>query len=721
MHNRLKLALISVSIFAATFIVGVIHAGTVTPPTSQEILDTQAAIQKRGPRVPVETYKKIVPVYLSKSGELTREGTEILGGTQKAQTSNPQMPPAASRGTQYQELIGAWKTGPGSSANKYEFQVDGGVVRSFQTFSGKDGKYNGTRTEDFQATQEAGKIVVSPKGKSDPQEWFEIAIPFDPAAPAATFVRVRNGERSETPFTLVKASAEPKSEASSAGTVQRTIAKRTVVFGQEKRRYFEQGSPVEISADRSGLPEWAEAVVIKGHSGKPDERWLIPREGLIEGEAFKKASSATNPAFPPSSRLKSQYLTVAEACFVPGGKGRNYVLMPGAAVRIVKRAQTSGEFGNVPGFEIRDGLDGLTAVLPDTFFANAAAFRPLPPAATAKLIGTGTEQAPYLIRTQQEFLAYAQDTSKWMSGVHARLESDIDLSGLEFDEALIAPFDRDSSGEKSVFNGILHGNGKRITGLKIITDRPYATAALFQEIGPDGAVKDLAVDAPIIETTGLNSGAAVLCYTNRGLLKNCRITGKVSTVSGLGTAGLCVENLESGKIVECRVGEGGKATISGWQAGGLASLNEGSIERSSAITEIRGDQSGGLVAANQRGAIVNSFAAGSIIDSADVGGLCGKNSGIIENCFSRTQIVPGRTSKNTVFGGLVGRSSGDAKVVSSFWNTDASGVAASEGGTGIAAAQCTEKQTFSGWDLNAVWSIGTNGPELRNLPTAESR
>lgn len=703
--------------------------------TPEEIKATQAAVKKQGPRVPNDTYHKVVPAYLTKSGELTSQGKTILGDgsdtatpapSPKTESATKRPPSLDGNETPYGKLIGKWRTGPSATAHTYEFKSNGDVTRYFHVYSGSESantKYAGVKTEEFHAENKDGKIVVSPKGKSDPQEWFEIAIPFNPAAPAAVFYRVRNGERSETPFTFIAAAPLPERDAGPTGTVQRTIAKTAIVMGPEKRRYLTQGAPVEVAQDRANLPEWASEIVFKGRGREPDERWLFPTDLLTEGEPYQKPSLGFNPVFPPSRKLESQYLEVTEPHVILGPNGRNFVLMPGTKLRAVKRAETGEEYGKVPGIEVRD-RDGLSTVLPESAFKDrASGFAPLPPPAKASLAGLGTEQSPYLIRSQQDFLAFCQDPSKWEAGVHSRLERDIDLSGVEYDDPLVAPLDRDDGlppDKKPAFNGVLDGNKKKIIGLRISTNRPYANAALFQQIGPEGIVRNLSVENAIIETKGLNSGAAILCFSNKGLIKNCRATGKVTTSSGLGSAGLCAENRETGNIIGSFVGGDGKTTVSGWQAGGLCSLNEGLIERSGANAEIRGDQSGGLISANQRGTLRNCLAAGKIVDSASIGGLSTTNSGLIENCFSRTQLTPSETNKNSASGGLVGRSSGeDAKVTSSYWNTESSGITQSQGGIGITTAQSKEQNAFPGWNFNTVWKIGENGPELRNAAPSQ--
>lgn len=682
-----------------------------TTPTAAEILATQTAVKKEGPRVPHETYRKVVPTYLSKNGILTEQGAAIVGT--KASVAQPTPSPAATagNGTQYTELLGKWKTGQSSTGHIYEFKTGGEMIRHFATFSGKDSKYADTRTEAFTAEEQDDKIVIKPKGSTAPQQWFEIPIPFNPAAPAGISYRISNGQQTETPFTFVKAPPSPERQPGPAGTVQRTIAKTAIIMGADKRRYFQQGSPVDVAQDRTNLPEWASEIIIQGRG--LEERWLYPTEWLTDGEPFAKSSQGFNPVFPASKRLASQYLEVAQPLFLSGPRGQNFVLLPGAQLRAIKRAQTGAEYGNIPGIEVRD-RDGLTAVLPESAFLNTTGFQPHTPVKAA-LAGAGTEQSPFLIRSKQDFLAFAQDPTKWRAGVHTRLETDIDLSGNEFDEVLIAPLDRDDGfpfDQKPAFQGTFDGNEKTITGLKIANDRPYADAALLQEIGPEGVVKNVRIISAETQTKGLNAKAAILCLSNRGLIENCQVTGKVET-EGTPAAGLCLDNQKTGRILRSFAGGDGKTTVSGQEAAGLCHFSEGLIEQCGADAHLLGHRSGGIVS-NNEGTVRNCFAAGTIPKATLPGGLCGSNEGTIEFCFSRTRLEPTGTQSSQP-GGLVGKQLGGGTVTSSYWDKEFSGAAQSQGGDGISTAQSKEKATFAGWDFRTVWEMGTNGPQLRRV------
>jgi hypothetical protein len=89
---------------------------------------------------------------------------------------------------------------------------------------------------------------------------------------------------------------------------------------------------------------------------------------------------------------------------------------------------------------------------------------------------------------------------------------------------------------------------------------------------------------------------------------------------------------------------------------------------------------GGLVGLSSKGTVSNSYSTGSVTGNDDVGGLVGAN--------------------------------WDGTVTNSFWDTETSGQATSDGGTGKTTAEMQDIATFSGvgWNITAVAN-----PSTRNL------
>lgn len=252
----------------------------------------------------------------------------------------------------------------------------------------------------------------------------------------------------------------------------------------------------------------------------------------------------------------------------------------------------------------------------------------------------------------------------------------------------------------TAFTGSFDGQGHVLENLtidaNIIGSRYYL--GVFGKITGDGQVANLAViDVNIVGGDG------------------CRYVG-----------GLCGENAE-GTITRC--------FTTGWITGGAES-----------------DDLGGLCGDNERGTITQSYSSVSVYggdDSHDLGGLCGKNEGTLENCYAtgtvsggdvrelgglcgenhRRGIIRNCYSTGTVsaggaeVGGLCGDNEGGT-VSNSFWDIEASGVDASEGGAGLTTGLMKAESTYadSGWDFvdetengsEDIWCIceGADYPKL---------
>jgi hypothetical protein len=142
--------------------------------------------------------------------------------------------------------------------------------------------------------------------------------------------------------------------------------------------------------------------------------------------------------------------------------------------------------------------------------------------------------------------------------------------------------------------------------------------------------------------------------------------------------------------------------------GGLVGCTDGTVSNSYSTGSVNGtDIVGGLVGWNHGGTISNSYSTGSVNGTDIVGGLVGFNSCNVSNCYS-TGIVYGEEE----VGGLVGRNENEATVNNSFWDTQTSGQATSDGGTGKNTTEMQHITTFSGagWDIIEVVDPGTRSP-----------
>ena len=112
----------------------------------------------------------------------------------------------------------------------------------------------------------------------------------------------------------------------------------------------------------------------------------------------------------------------------------------------------------------------------------------------------------------------------------------------------------------------------------------------------------------------------------------------------------------------------------------------------------------GQLASGTSSVVTNCYARGSVTGDDQVGGFVGLNyfqvSNTIDNCYS-TGLVTG----NTNVGGFCGID--DNTITNCFWDTETSGQATSDGGTGKTTTQMKTQSTFTdaGWDFTTIWSM----------------
>jgi hypothetical protein len=152
----------------------------------------------------------------------------------------------------------------------------------------------------------------------------------------------------------------------------------------------------------------------------------------------------------------------------------------------------------------------------------------------------------------------------------------------------------------------------------------------------------------------------------------------------------------------------GSVTAALFWVGGLVGRNVGTVSDSYATGSVTGGTNvGGLMGGNC-GNVSNCYATGSVAANQDVGGLLGDNHyGTVSDSYAT-----GSVAGNLRAGGLVGTNLYGIIVSNCFWDTETSGQATSDGGTGKTTAEMKDIATFSG----AFWSIiAVANPSVRNL------
>ena len=217
------------------------------------------------------------------------------------------------------------------------------------------------------------------------------------------------------------------------------------------------------------------------------------------------------------------------------------------------------------------------------------------------------------------------------------------------------------------FKGSFDGQGYEIRDLFI--NRPDESGVgLFGYVGVGGVIKNVSVVNATV-TGGRYVGGLV--GENKGTVSNSYSSSNVNGRFGIG---------------------------------GLAGDNWGSVSNSYSTGSVTGKWLvGGLVGDNW-GSVSNSYSTGSVTGKWLVGGLVGDNWGSVSNSYSTGSV----SGSDEYVGGLVGDDY-HGTVSNSFWDTETSGQATSDGGTGKTTAEMKNIATFSAWDIIAVAN-----PSIRN-------
>jgi len=264
----------------------------------------------------------------------------------------------------------------------------------------------------------------------------------------------------------------------------------------------------------------------------------------------------------------------------------------------------------------------------------------------------------------KELLAFGQDDS-----LRFRLKSDLDLgTAANFYIPYLA--------------GEFDGNGHKISGLNLDFDSVSAVG-LFGYLAPGGEVTRLAVE-------------------------NANIAGNLSIGGIVGLNYGSVSN-------SCFAG-----TITGEDyVGGLAAFSWGTVSSCYSTGSVTGNQFiGGLVGLNE-GTVNDSYCTGSVTGNRAIGGLLGYNrEGTVSMCYATGSV----TSGGACHAGLVCWNGGTVR--NSFWDTESTRQATSNGGTGKTTAEMKQIATFSdtatdgldeSWDITTVVTGATNAAYTWNI------
>ena len=280
---------------------------------------------------------------------------------------------------------------------------------------------------------------------------------------------------------------------------------------------------------------------------------------------------------------------------------------------------------------------------------------------------------------------------------HFVLNNDIDLAGEVFTSPIL--------GVSDAFSGSFDGNGRTISNLTINASG-MENVGFIGKLDSDARVRNLTLADVNISGSSYTGG---LCGDNSGgEIHNCHVSGNISCYRFSG--GLCGDN--SGNVSQCSVEANIENNNSGYDIGGLCGFNQGEIDQCFVVIEINSISEcvGGFCGLNAWGQISNCYVAGSVIGNDVVAGFCGLNDGNIDKCYSSVQV----TSSGKV-GGFCAENMGMeiGSIVSSYWDTDISGLVVSDGGWGLTANEMKAAGSYYGWN-NGYWTIdeGNGYPHL---------
>lgn len=259
------------------------------------------------------------------------------------------------------------------------------------------------------------------------------------------------------------------------------------------------------------------------------------------------------------------------------------------------------------------------------------------------------------------------------------LMNDLDSSSPGYEE-LAGPAANGGKGWQPIgtitdrFTGVFDGQGHQIRDLYI--DRP--DERLVGLFGWDsGVVRDTGVVNGSVTGAG---GAGGLAGFNAGTASHCYFTGDVT---------------------------GTELTNS---VGGLVGSSQGNVIACHSAGSVSGHVSvGGLVGGQYAGSVVTAcYSSSNVVGVREVGGLVG----MVQYSTVTDSYSIGWVAGEQYVGGLVGRNWDHTGTVSnSFWDTQTSGQATSDGGTGKSTTEMQDISTFSG----ATWTIvAVANPSARN-------
>lgn len=243
-----------------------------------------------------------------------------------------------------------------------------------------------------------------------------------------------------------------------------------------------------------------------------------------------------------------------------------------------------------------------------------------------------------ILSTAEDVLMLAEKCvlNTWSVDKVVALNNDIDMSDVEFE------------GIPS-FGGTFLGQGHKITGLYIEHDA--SVVGFFRYLQKTAEVENLHIEAQILpEGTAKMVGGFV--GNNAGTINNCSFVGEVSGKELIG--GIVGYNRASGIVENC--------TTAGFVhgnhlIGGVAGKNEGVVRFCTNEANVNTKSEENSVSLDIANLSLESLATYESIDnSTEIGGIAGKSSGVIRECYNKANVGYKKMGYNV--GGIVGTQNG---------------------------------------------------------------
>lgn len=243
-----------------------------------------------------------------------------------------------------------------------------------------------------------------------------------------------------------------------------------------------------------------------------------------------------------------------------------------------------------------------------------------------------------ILSTVEDILVLAENCvlDTWSVGKTVVLNNDIDMSGVEFEGI-------------PTFGGTFLGQGYKITGLSM--EHEVSVVGFFRYVQKKAVIDNLHIEAEILPA-GTSKMVGGIVGSNAGTIKNSTFSGELAGKEQIG--GIAGLNRAMGIIENCSV----KGLIHGNHiVGGVVGKNEGVIRQTTNEAEVNTDSEHNTIGMDLTGGSVDSIVGHESIDYAtELGGIAGKSSGVIRECYNKANVGYKKMGYN--IGGIAGTQNG---------------------------------------------------------------